>query len=223
MTLFMLMLAVVNVLISRHSHSNDIAVGTSVAGRNSEEVSGLIGFFVNQLVLRTDLSGDPSVRKLLQNTRRTVIEAMDHQDLPFSTLVAEIPHVRGVSRTPFFQVLIVLQDFPDEPLRMDGLDADTWVDRQQPAKFDLTLYLGRDADGLGATWIYDAKVFTSEAIESMSVQVVRLLREILDKRDRPLSEVEINSTDDKEAMEFDRLKRKTSKFEKLKAIAGGIA
>ncbi|MBN6104994.1 hypothetical protein JR064_22885, partial [Xanthomonas sp. CFBP 8703] len=218
MTLFMVLVAALNVLVARNSGSFDVAIGTSVAGRNRSEVEELIGFFVNQLVLRTDLGGDPSVEALLASTRDTVVGALDHQDVPFSTLVSEFAPSRDASRSPFFQMLFVLQDFSDEPLRLQGLDVSVWVDRQQIAKFDLTLYAGQVDGRLQATWIHDTAVFSTSAVEILSMQLRHLLGQMLERPESALSAIELMSPDEREALEREKLQRKSSKFGKLKAI-----
>src|SRR6185369_11399166 len=98
------------VLLSRYSRQNDIVVGSPVANRSRSELETLIGFFVNDLVLRTDLSGDPSFRELLERVRAVCLGAYDHQDIPFEKLVDEIQIRRDLSRNPLFQVMFILQN-----------------------------------------------------------------------------------------------------------------
>ena len=215
----MLLAAVLNLLIARNSGCTDVALGTSVAGRTRSEIEGLIGFFVNQLVLRTTLSADATVDTLLLATRETVIGALDHQDVPFSTLVSELARARDSSRSPFFQLLFVLQDFPDEPLRMDGLQVSVWVDREQTAKFDLTLYAGQTDDGLDAVWLYDASLFSPGAIALLSRQIEHLLQQVLDRPDALLREIELMSDQDLAELEREKRERKQGKFGKLKAMS----
>ena len=119
-TLYMTLLAAFQVLLSRYSGQDDIAVGTPVAGRTRPELEGLIGLFVNTLVLRGDLSGDPGFRELLRRIRRTAIEAFTHQELPFDKLVTAADHDRDASRTPLFQVMFALQNVPLPALQAPG-------------------------------------------------------------------------------------------------------
>src|SRR5581483_8742217 len=107
-TLFMTLLAAWQVLLGRYAGQQDVVVGTDVANRNRLETEGLIGFFVNQLVLRVDLSGDPSFRELLSRVREATLGAYAHQDLPFEKLVEELAPAREMNRNPLFDVKLVL-------------------------------------------------------------------------------------------------------------------
>src|SRR5271155_6041254 len=104
-TLFMTLLAAFNVLLRGYTGEDDLIVGTPVANRNRLEIEGLIGFFVNALVLRTDLSGDPTFREVVRRVRKICVDAYGHQDLPFERLVEELPIERDRSRNPVFQVM----------------------------------------------------------------------------------------------------------------------
>ncbi len=120
-TLFMMLLAAFQALLMRYSGQEDISVGTDVANRNRAETEGLIGFFLNHLVLRTDLSGNPTFRELLGRVREVALEAYAHQDVSFHKLVEALKPERSQSHTPLFQILFVLQNAPTVPLRLTGL------------------------------------------------------------------------------------------------------
>jgi non-ribosomal peptide synthetase component F len=117
----MTLLAAFQLLLGRYSGQRDVAVGTVVANRNRMETEGLIGFFVNQLVLRTDLNGNPTFLELLQRVRESALEAYMYQDLPFEQLVDKLSPQRDLSRSPLFQVSLVLQNAPQSDLRLGDL------------------------------------------------------------------------------------------------------
>ena len=153
-TLFMTLLAVVQVLLSRYSGQTDVSVGTPVANRNSSEIEPLIGCFVNTLVMRTDLSGDPSFRELLERVREVALGAYTHSAVPFERLVSELQQDRDLSRTPLFQVMMVLQNTSQQPLVLDGLHCRIEETDNETAKFDLTVQLTEGEEGLDGKWEY---------------------------------------------------------------------
>jgi amino acid adenylation domain-containing protein len=220
LTPFMVVVAGLDLLLQRHAGRDDIAIGTSVAGRNHAEISESIGFFVNQLVLRTDLADDPTVEELLLRVRRTVLGALDHQDLPFSLLVSELPAARGHGRTPFFQLLVVLQDFPDEALHLPALTAGRWQNAQPSAKFDISLYLGTDDAGMQGTWVYDGGVFSAATVERLARHLPTLLAEIVERPQARIGELKMWSEKELADKEEVRRHRKAEKFGRLKAMTG---
>ena len=146
-TLFMTLLAAFQTLLCRYSGQEDVAVGSAIANRNRAETEGLIGFFVNMLVLRSDLSGDPTFRALLQRVREVALGAYAHQDLPFEKLVEELQPERDLSRQPLFQVGFVLQNTPLPRLELPGLRIAPLEIDNGTSKFDLTLMLRESAAG----------------------------------------------------------------------------
>src|SRR5690606_26587781 len=107
-TLFMTLLAAFNLLLHKYSQQTDIAVGTPIAGRNRNQLDGLIGLFINTLVMRSQIDPQASFRDFLQQVRQTAFDAYDHQDIPFEKLVEELQPPRDPSRTPYFQHLFIL-------------------------------------------------------------------------------------------------------------------
>src|SRR5262249_8782710 len=150
-TPFMIFLAAYGVLLSRHSGQDDILVGSPIANRARTELEGLIGFFANTIVLRTDLSSNPRFRELLARARETTLGAYAHQDLPFEKLVEEIEPQRDLSTTPLFQAAFVLQNAPMPELSLSGLKVGSLEMDSGTAKFDLTLCLAEGEDGWHAS------------------------------------------------------------------------
>ncbi|MYX39634.1 hypothetical protein GTW59_00730, partial [Streptomyces sp. SID89] len=146
-TPFVVLLAAFDVLLARYSRQADVCVGTPTGGRTRPEVEDVVGSFVITVVLRADLGGDPSFATLLRQVHQDVIAAYSHQDLPFERVVDELQPDRDLSRNPLFQVMFELQHVQSTPLRLDGLAVERVPAPWRTAKFDLTLSLGRRADG----------------------------------------------------------------------------
>jgi hypothetical protein len=171
-TLFMTMVAAFQIVIGRYAGQEDVVVGTDVANRNRYETEGLIGFFVNQLVLRTDLSGNPSFRELLQRVRETVLEAYEHQDVPFEKIVEEIAPARHADRSPLFQVKLVLQNIPDEKVRLSNThirlsDFDLSGIENGMSKFDILLNIAETDAGLIGWNHYNSDLYDASAVRSL--------------------------------------------------------
>jgi hypothetical protein len=157
-TLFMAMCTAFKVLLHLRTGREDILVGTDFANRDRSETAKLIGFFVNELVLRTDLSGDPSFRELLRQVRRTAIEAFNHQELPFQWLVEELKPPRDPSRTPVYQVVFDLHNIP-MTLEFQGVALGPMRLPLRPAKYDLTLFISESPRDLYALLEYNTDLY----------------------------------------------------------------
>ena len=148
----MTLLAAFQVLLHRYSGSKDLAVGMPIANRSRREVEPLIGFFVNTVVVRTDLSDDPTFSQALARVRKTALEAYDHQEVPFERLVEELAPARDLSRNPLFQVAFQLFNAPSGL----GADAEGMLTSRpvnlRTAKVDLRLDLGEIGDRVGGYW-----------------------------------------------------------------------
>ena len=158
-TLFMLLLAGFDVLLARYSGQEDILIGSPIANRNRVETEDLIGFFVNMLVFRVKLSAASSFRSLLRQVRETAPEAYDHQDLPFETLVEELRPERDLSRTPFFQILLLVQTLQRELPGMGGLKLSPVDEEDGSAKFDLSLVILERENTLWTSIEYNTDLF----------------------------------------------------------------
>ena len=160
-TLFMVLLAGFETLLGIYAGAEDLAVGTPIAGRNRAELEGLIGFFVNSLVLRGDLSGDPPFVDLLGRVREDTLSAYTHQELPFEKLVEEVKPERSRAHSPIFQVMFVLQNAPmGGGSELPGLTMRPMPPASEtPAKYDLTLVLTEGIGGIGGSLEYNVDLF----------------------------------------------------------------
>lgn len=188
-TLFMLVLAAFQVLLLRYTWQEDIVVGSPIANRTQAEMEGLIGFFVNMLVLRTDLSGDPSFRKLLRRVREVTLGAYEHQDLPFEKLVEELQPERDLSYQPLFQVVFAMQNTSMSALEVAGLVLNPLEVKSETAKFDLMLNLWESSDGLTGRMEYNTDLFEATTIARMVGHFRTLLEGIIANPEQHLSEL----------------------------------
>ncbi len=190
-TLFMTLLAAFQTLLYRYTGQEDIAVGSPIANRNRAELESLIGFFVNSLVLRTNLSGNPSFRELLQRVREVTLGAYTHQDLPFEKLVQELHPQRDLSRHPLFEVAIALQNTPITALELPGLALTQFDFDPATSRLDLELHLWQTPEGLEGQVIYSTDLFDSSTITSMLGHFQILLAGIVADPDQRLIELPI--------------------------------
>jgi|KBSSwiStaDraftv2_1062776.scaffolds.fasta_scaffold17728_1 FkbH-like protein len=178
-TLYMVLLAAFQLLLSCWSNSEDVVVGTPIAGRTRREIEGLIGFFVNMLPMRSSISDDLSFRAFLKQVRETALEAFSHQEFPFEKLIEGVRPERDLSRQPLFQMLFALQNLPYGSTRLPGLEA-SWIGSEiLTSKFDLSLYLHETAAGLWGYFEYSTGLFERQTIEWMVEEFNRLLGAIV--------------------------------------------
>ncbi|MBA3945629.1 MAG: amino acid adenylation domain-containing protein [Herpetosiphonaceae bacterium] len=178
-TLFMVLLAALKVLLLRSSGQTDLVVGTPIAGRQVAETEGLIGLFLNTLVLRTHLDGNPTFRELLARVRTTALGAYAHQDVPFEGLVEELRVERDVSRTPLFQVMFNLRSPPRPPLELAGLALKRIELESKVAQYDLNLAVIEQTDGLRLQLEYSVDLFDRVTVVRMLEHFQSLLRAIV--------------------------------------------
>jgi len=177
-TLQMTLLAAFQVLLSRYSGQDDIAVGTPIAGRNHADLEEQIGFFVNTLVLRADLSGEPTFRELLGQVREMSLGAYDHGDLPFEKLVEELQPKRDQGRSPLFQVLFQLLNFSDDDLLLENLEVSRENLGSERVRFDLEMHLRQQPEKLSGVILYSTDLFDLLRIERMVGHFLTLLEGI---------------------------------------------
>jgi amino acid adenylation domain-containing protein len=208
-TLFMTLLGAFQVLLSKYSGSEDIVVGSPIAGRGRREVEELIGFFVNTLVLRTDLSGDPSFREILRRAREVTLGAYEHQEVPFERLVAELSPARSLSHSPVFQVMFTLQNAEGGGGALPGLSVSGVGAELASAKFDLSLSLTATAQGVRGGVTYSTDLFERSTIERMLGHFSRLLEQAAADADVRLSELGLLEAEEREQVlgEWNQTKR----------------
>src|ERR1051325_10515005 len=187
----MTLLAAFQSLLFHYSGQDDIVVGTPIAGRNRDETENLIGFFINALALRTDMSGNPTFVELLRRVKEVAFGAYAHQDVPFERLVEELQPERSLNHSPLFQVMLVLQNAPTAELQLAGLSVETMAVDIETAKFDLTLTLTETEQGLEGWLEYNRDLFASATIERMTGHFEVLVESVLSNPEQRLSELEL--------------------------------
>ena len=198
-TLFMTLLAAFQVLLWRYTGSEDILVGTPIAGRSEVELEHLIGFFVNTIIIRGDLSGNPKFSDLLQRIRTTALDAYEHQETPFEKIVEALEPERSMSYTPVFQVMFVLQNAPKQTIDLPELTLEELEFESGLAKFDLTLEI-IECDRLYCTLEYSADLFNASTIDRMARHFENLLRSIVRTPETPIADLEVLDADEKRRM-----------------------
>jgi len=196
-TFFMTLLTGFYALLFRYTGRPNIVVGSPIANRTRTEIEGLIGFFVNTLALRADLSGHQTVRELLAQVRQVCLGAYTHQDVPFEKVVEVLQPVRDVSSSPIFQVMFELQNAPTSELTVPGLQIATVEVAPLTAKFDLTLSLCETEQGLTASMEYNTDLFSSDAVMQMLRHYDVLLQDMAARPDATLEELRL-LTDEEE-------------------------
>ncbi len=199
-TLFMVLLAGFAALLARHGHQDDVVVGTPVAGRSRVELERLIGFFSNVLALRTDVSGDPTFAELVRRVRDTALEAYEHQDVAFETVVAEVNPARSLSHTPIFQVLFSFQHAGGEPLQLPGVQASIVELERGTAKFDLALFVLESPEGLRLSCEYSTDLFDAQTVDRLLARLETLLQAGADDPGVRLSAIDILPRDERELL-----------------------
>ena len=220
-TLFMTLLAGFKVLLHHYTAQDDIIIGSPIANRPRAETEGLIGFFLNNLALRTDLAGDPSFRELLSRVRKTAVDAYANQDVPFEKIIEELKPERDLSRSAIFQVYFNLFSFGDEielpgsaPQTISFVDA--WLHSEEnQSKFDLTLYAGLQDETLKLAFVYNSDLFEESSITRMLEHLRNLLTAVVADPETPISdyalsdkaEISIAKDDIRPANAFARFER----------------
>ncbi|MFK4071671.1 non-ribosomal peptide synthase/polyketide synthase [Streptomyces sp. NPDC029674] len=202
-SVFMVVQAALAALLNRLGAGDDIPIGSPIAGRTDEALDDLIGFFTNTLVLRTDVSGQPTFRELVTRVRSTDLDAYAHQDVPFERLVELVNPTRSRARHPLFQVLLAFQNTPEADLELPGLRTAGEPVDIGVAKFDLSLSLQERADehgtsaGIRGMLEYSADLFDHESAELIAARLRRLLSAVLADPDLPVDRIDILGADER--------------------------
>ena len=202
-TLYMTLLAAYQALLLRHTGQEDICVGSPVSGRSLVEFEPLIGFFTNTVVLRGNLSGDPSFRELVRRTRESVLDAFDHQDVPYEHLLNVLGVTRDLSRNPLFQTMFVLHSAGSaggDQLRFGDLEVDAFEEGFQQTKFDLTLEAWRLPDRLQLTFGYSRDRFDAESIARLAHRFEVLLGAAVAEPDTPIGALLLLPEDERDTV-----------------------
>jgi amino acid adenylation domain-containing protein/FkbH-like protein len=188
-TLFMTLLAAYQTLLFRYSGQEDISVGSPIANRSHSELEGLIGFFVNSVVMRTDLSGNPTFRDVLHRVRAIALGAYSNQDLPFERLVEELRPERDMSRTPLFQVWFALQNSPRTAFELPGIQISGMDIHNGTSKFDLGLFMVEKPEGLVCTVEYSTDLLEAATIQRMLCHLQILLESVVEDPEGRIGEL----------------------------------
>src|SRR6185295_15767463 len=219
-TKFMTLLAGFQLVLGRYSGQEDVVVGTDVANRRRVETEGLIGFFINQLVIRTRLEGNLTVRKLLRNVREVALGAYAHQDLPFEKLVEELAPPRYLSRTPLFEVKLVLQNAPGEVVAIRGLKLVPFENEYLNAKFDLMFFLEERGGVIEGTLEYATDLFDRSSMERLVRHYERALEFVAGGAEQELKKLVLLSEEERRQViwEWNATKRESERWESVQEM-----
>lgn len=218
-TLFMSLLAVFATLLYRTTGQDDQIVGTDVANRPTVETEALIGFFVNVLPLRLNLTRTMSFIELLRHVREVTLAAFTHQALPFDKLVEQVRPAREPGYAPLVQTLFVLQNTPVPELELPGLSLRPLEIHEQMARFDLAVFMQETPQGISGLWVYSTDLFATTTIARLMRQFVTVLSSVVTQPDAPLNTIELLTATEKEQQTMDRQNRKALNLKKFKSIA----
>ncbi|MBS2772897.1 amino acid adenylation domain-containing protein [Anoxybacillus sp. PDR2] len=212
-TIYMTLLSAFKILLYRLSGQKDIIVGSPIANRNTEEVEQLIGCFVNNLVLRTDLSGNPTFRELLNLTKKNTTSALSNQEVPFEKILQKVNFKRNNSYSPIFQVMFVFQNTPKQKLNLHNLTIETSRNYNGTCKYDLTLEVTESKNGMECVFEYNNELFKSSTIERWTRHFITLLENIVDNPDKKVSYLSILTHEEKKELlvTWNRTKKEFSK------------
>ncbi|MCX4246649.1 non-ribosomal peptide synthetase [Paraliomyxa miuraensis] len=199
-TLYVTLLAAFDVLIGRYADEEDIAIASGNANRGHPYFEGLVGFFVDTLVVRVDLGGEPTVRELLRRVHEAYLAATEHQELPFERIVDDLRPERTLSRNPLVQVGLTLQSYRSDGLVLPDVEVRREHFRFTTAKLDILLMISEDDDGLEVVLEYNTDLFERRTIERMARHLTRILRELARDPERPIAEIDPLDDEERELL-----------------------
>jgi amino acid adenylation domain-containing protein len=221
-TLFMLLLAAFKTMLYRYTAQEDIIVGVSWLNRDRAETELLIGFFVNMLPMRTDLSGNPRFRELLTRVKGVALDAYTHQEAPFEKLVEEIQPERKVGRTPLYNVVFGLHKGRKEEgageSQPNGINISSLGVERESAKVDLMLWITEEQEAMWASWVYSANLFEEETIIRMHGHFETLLFSIAARPDAPIDELEILTESERSRQAINQAARREFNYSRFKSV-----
>ncbi|AEY66940.1 non-ribosomal peptide synthetase [Clostridium sp. BNL1100] len=199
-TLYMILLAAFKVLLFKYTGQEDIIIGSPVANRNRSELEPLIGFFTNNLVIRTAFSGNSSFRELLRNVRNVTLEAYSNQDVPFEKIVEELNLERDMSRNPLFQVFFSLQDTPVRSARLSGMSISSIDMEGDTARFDLSVDINDSGSCLEVNFEFNTDLFDAEYIVRMAEHYTYLLENLTANFETQIKKFDILSSEESKTL-----------------------
>ncbi|WP_166246508.1 non-ribosomal peptide synthetase, partial [Paenibacillus turpanensis] len=202
-TLYMVFLAAYKLLLSRYTGQQEILVGSPIAGRTQDDLHALIGMFVNTLVIRTELSEEESFTQLLLRVKDSTLRAGEHQEYPFELLIEKLDMSRDVSRNPVFDTMFDFQYKPNQELSLDQVRITPLMLESPTSKFDLSLDVLEEEEGITLSFEYSTRLFRRETVEQLSEHYMKLLSSIADEPDAPLAEISLLREDERTRMTVD--------------------
>jgi amino acid adenylation domain-containing protein len=192
-TFFVVFLTALKILLYRYTLQEKLTIGFPIAGRNKIEIENLIGFFVNTLLIVSDLSNNLSFLELLNQVKESFFQAYENQDVPFEKLVQELQPERNLSYNPLFQILLNVINFESSALSLNDLQVELWksvdIDTYTDSKFDLTIYIRSSAEGLNLKWVYNRDLFKLETIRAIATHFEAILQGIATNPQQKISDL----------------------------------
>ena len=196
-TLYMTMLSAFQFLLAKYSNQNDVVIGTPIAGRNKKEIENLVGFFVNNLVIRTEFDNRLTFRKLLKNVRKKSLNAYSNQDLPFEKLVEELQPARDMSHAPIFQVMFVFQNIPYNSLEISDMELEPLKIETGTTTFDLSLTLSEGKETITGEFEFNTDLFYTSTIEKLVKHYKLILNKLVENVKAKISKIELVTPEEK--------------------------